>query len=134
MRVLWAYLRPHRALVALALVLAAVSQVLALVDPIIFGWIVDGYATHRTGKTHDELVAGALRLLALAVAVAVLSRLAKALQEYLTRLGIDGSRIEVASLGREVPVDPSPNEAAYAKNRRDEFEAIAGAQSLVAPR
>lgn len=57
-----------------------------------------------------------------------------AAKDYLTRLGVDGSRIEVASLGREVPVDPSPNEAAYAKNRRDEFEAIAGAQSLVAPR
>lgn len=86
MRLLWTYLRPHRALVALALLLAAISQVLALVDPIIFGWIVDGYATHRAGKTHDELIAGVLRLLALAVLVAVLSRLAKALQEYLTRL------------------------------------------------
>ncbi len=86
MRLLWTYLRPHRALVALALLLAAASQVLALVDPIIFGWIVDGYATNRGGKTHDELVAGVLRLLALAVGVAVLSRLAKALQEYLTRL------------------------------------------------
>jgi ATP-binding cassette subfamily B protein len=57
MRLLWEYLRPHRALVALALVLAAISQVLALVDPIIFGWIVDGYATHRAGKTHAELEA-----------------------------------------------------------------------------
>ncbi len=86
MRLLWTYLRPHRALVALALLLAAVSQVLALVDPIIFGWIVDGYATNRGAKTHDELIAGVLRLLALAVGVAVLSRLAKAVQEYLTRL------------------------------------------------
>lgn len=59
---------------------------------------------------------------------------AVAAKEYLARLGVDGSRIEVASLGREVPVDPSSNEAAWAKNRRGEFEAIAGAQSLVAPR
>lgn len=57
-----------------------------------------------------------------------------AAKEYLVRLGVDASRIEVASLGREVPLDPSPSEAAYAKNRRDEFEAIAGAQVLVAPR
>ncbi|MEO5800736.1 MAG: OmpA family protein [Gemmatimonadales bacterium] len=57
-----------------------------------------------------------------------------AAKDYLVRLGIDPSRIEVASLGREVPIDPSANEAAYAKNRRDEFEPIAGAQALVAPR
>ncbi|MES2306114.1 MAG: OmpA family protein [Gemmatimonadota bacterium] len=57
-----------------------------------------------------------------------------AAKDYLVRLGVDASRIEVASLGREVPIDPSSNEAAYAKNRRDEFEPIAGAQSLVAPR
>ena len=59
---------------------------------------------------------------------------AVAAKDYLVRLGVDASRIEVASLGREVPLDPSPTEAAYAKNRRDEFEAIAGAQTLVAPR
>jgi ATP-binding cassette subfamily B protein len=86
MRLLWTYLRPHHRLAALALALAAVSQVLALVDPIIFGWIIDDYAIGRAGKTDDELVSGVLRLLALAVAVAVLSRLAKALQEYVTRL------------------------------------------------
>ena len=86
MRLLWRYLSPQRALIALALLLAAASQVLALVDPIIFGWIVDGYAIHRAGKTDQELVSGALRLLALAVLVAVLSRLARAFQEYVTRL------------------------------------------------
>lgn len=86
MHILWTYLRPHRALAALALLLAAVSQELALVDPIIFGRIVDEYAIRRETKTSEELVSGVLGLLALAVAVAVFSRLAKALQEYVTRL------------------------------------------------
>jgi ATP-binding cassette subfamily B protein len=86
MHILWTYLRPHGRLAVLALLLAAASQVLALVDPIIFGHIIDQFATGRSGKSEDELVAGVLRLLALAVVVAVLSRLAKALQEYLTRL------------------------------------------------
>ena len=86
MHILWTYLRPHGRLAALALLLAAVSQVLALVDPIIFGTIIDQFTTGRSGKSEDELVAGVMRLLALAVLVAVLSRLAKALQEYLTRL------------------------------------------------
>jgi ATP-binding cassette subfamily B protein len=86
MHILWTYLQPHRKLALLALVLAAASQVLALIDPIIFGMIIDGYAINRGGKTDEELVSGVLRLLGLAVGVAVLSRLAKALQEYVTRL------------------------------------------------
>ena len=95
MHILWTYLRPHRGLVALALLLATVSQVLALVDPIIFGMIVDDYALRRDSRTQDELVSGVLRLLGLAVLVAVLSRLAKALQEYVTRLVVQkfGTRI-----------------------------------------
>ncbi|MDB5932529.1 MAG: transporter related protein [Polaromonas sp.] len=86
MHILWNYLKPHRPLAALALLLAGISQVLALVDPIIFGKIIDGYAIGRAGKTEQELVSGVLSLLGLAVAVAVLSRLAKTLQEYVTRL------------------------------------------------
>jgi ATP-binding cassette subfamily B protein len=85
-KVLWRYLKPQRGLIALALLLAGTSQVLALVDPIIFGWIIDDYAIGREGKSDDELIRGALGLLALAVLVAVLSRLAKAFQEYVTRL------------------------------------------------
>ena len=52
-------------------------------------------------------------------------------KEYLVRRGVDPSRIEVASLGREVPVDPASNESAWAKNRRDEFDVIAGGTNLV---
>jgi peptidoglycan-associated lipoprotein len=56
---------------------------------------------------------------------------ATAAKDYLVRRGIDASRIEVASLGREVPVDPASNESAWAKNRRDEFDVIAGGTNLV---
>jgi len=88
MRLLWTYLRPHAWLAAAALLLAAASQVLALVDPIIFGRIIDEYAINRAGKTEQELVSGVLALLGLAVLVAVLSRLARTLQEYATRLAV----------------------------------------------
>lgn len=84
MRILWTYLKPHWRLGLLALLLAGISQVLALVDPIIFGKIIDGVTSRRPGDA--ELVSRVLRLLGLAVLVAVLSRLAKALQEYVTRL------------------------------------------------
>jgi ATP-binding cassette subfamily B protein len=86
MHILWTYLKPHARLAWLALALAAISQVLALVDPIIFGKIIDGYAVHPGDKTDAELISGVLRLLGLAVVVAIGSRLARALQEYVTRL------------------------------------------------
>jgi peptidoglycan-associated lipoprotein len=49
------------------------------------------------------------------------------------RLGIEAGRIEVASLGEEVPLDPAATESAWAMNRRGEFEIIAGNQTLRAP-
>jgi peptidoglycan-associated lipoprotein len=62
--------------------------------------------------------------------IALGMRRAQAAKDYLVRSGIDASRIEVASLGREVPIDPASTEAAWAKNRRDEFDVIAGNQTL----
>ena len=86
MPLFWKYLRPQRKLALLALVLAGASQVLALVDPIIFGWLVDDYANQRGAKSDQDLVAGALRLLGLALVVAIASRACKAMQDYVTRL------------------------------------------------
>jgi peptidoglycan-associated lipoprotein len=62
--------------------------------------------------------------------IALGMRRATAARDYLTRVGIDAGRIEVASLGRQMPIDTAPTEAAYAANRRDEFDIIAGSQSL----
>ena len=51
-------------------------------------------------------------------------RRAKAAEEYLVNLGVAASRLSVISYGEEKPADPGHNEAAYAKNRRDEFVVI----------
>jgi peptidoglycan-associated lipoprotein len=48
-------------------------------------------------------------------------RRALALREYLVNLGISASRIQTKSWGKDKPVDPEHNEAAWAKNRRGEF-------------
>jgi peptidoglycan-associated lipoprotein len=61
-------------------------------------------------------------------------RRATSAKDWLVRMGVESNRIETASLGEEVPLDPSANESAWATNRRDEFEVIAGAQTMVAPR
>jgi len=55
-------------------------------------------------------------------------------KQYLVSKGIDGSRIDVTSLGEERPVDPASTESAWAQNRRAEFEITAGGERLVAPR
>ena len=40
---------------------------------------------------------------------------------FLTSLGIDKNRVSTVSYGEELPLDPSHNEAAWAKNRRAHF-------------
>jgi peptidoglycan-associated lipoprotein len=46
-------------------------------------------------------------------------RRAVAAKNYLIQLGIDPSRIDVISYGKERPIDPASNEEAWARNRRD---------------
>ena len=48
-------------------------------------------------------------------------RRAHAASKYLMALGISEHRLATISYGEENPVDPGHNEAAWAKNRRDEF-------------
>ncbi len=60
-------------------------------------------------------------------------RRATAAKDHLVRAGIEAGRIEVASLGEEVPLDAAATESAWAMNRRGEFEIIAGNQTLRAP-
>jgi len=99
MRILWTYLKPYKWLAVLALLLAGLSQVLSLVDPVIFGKIIDEYATNRGNKTESELISGVLWWLAIAVAVALLARLAQAFQEYCTRLVVQKFGMDIFNDG-----------------------------------
>jgi peptidoglycan-associated lipoprotein len=58
--------------------------------------------------------------------IALGQRRAAAAREYLVNRGIAASRIETVSLGEEKPAMQGGNEAAWSKNRRDEFVTIAG--------
>jgi peptidoglycan-associated lipoprotein len=49
---------------------------------------------------------------------------AKAAMSYLVTLGVPADRLSVISYGKEKPADPGHDEAAWAKNRRDEFAVI----------
>ena len=45
MKLLYSYLRQYWRLVAVALVLATINQVFSLLDPLIFRYVIDNYAT-----------------------------------------------------------------------------------------
>ena len=51
-------------------------------------------------------------------------RRAASAKKFLTALGIAETRISIISYGEERPADPGQNEAAWAKNRRDDFRLI----------
>ena len=55
---------------------------------------------------------------------------AVAAKNYLVTRGVDPSRIEIVSYGEERPLDPGHTEEAWAKNRRDEFDIVAGALTI----
>ena len=48
-------------------------------------------------------------------------RRALALREELASLGVDPSRVDTSSLGKDRPADPGHSESAWSKNRRGEF-------------
>jgi ATP-binding cassette subfamily B protein len=99
MKILWKYLRRQRWLIAVSLALAGISQLLSLVDPLIFGKIIDDYATRPGNRPEDELVRGVLLWLGVAVAIALLARVAKSFQEYLTRLAVQKFGMQIFNDG-----------------------------------
>src|SRR5438445_10204697 len=82
MKLLWSYLRRYRGLLALALLLATVNQVFSLLDPLIFRIVIDRYAMRFRQYTTGEFLSGVSLLLAAAVGVAFVSRVAKNFQDY----------------------------------------------------
>jgi ATP-binding cassette subfamily B protein len=86
MKILWQYLKPHQWLVFFSLLLAGIAQLLTLLDPVIFGKIIDGYALNPGNKSEHDLINGIIVWLLIAVAVAMAARIAKTFQDYLLRL------------------------------------------------
>ncbi|MBC9913528.1 ABC transporter ATP-binding protein [Chitinophaga varians] len=90
MKLLLHYLKKYKWLVVLAMALASINQLFSLLDPLIFGWIIDRFASHphTTLKGGDILrpegqyLSGVLLLIGAAIGVAMVSRIAKAFQDY----------------------------------------------------
>src|SRR5881396_1604709 len=86
MKLLYSYLKQYWQLVALTLVLAAINQIFSLMDPLIFRYVIDEYATKYSQYTTSQFIRGVSLLLGAAVGVAFVSRVAKNFQDYFTNV------------------------------------------------
>ncbi len=82
MPTLYRYLREHWKLALTALALAAINQTFSLLDPLIFRFVIDDYASKIGDYTAQQFLSGVSLLLAAAVGVAFVSRVAKNFQDY----------------------------------------------------
>src|SRR5437773_10666777 len=80
MATLYRYLKDLWKLAVVALVLAAINQIFSLLDPLIFRHIIDSYATRYREYSSPQFIQGVGLLLAAAVGVALVSRIAKNFQ------------------------------------------------------
>jgi ATP-binding cassette subfamily B protein len=86
MNILINYLKKHRWIVVLALFLAAMNIGFSLLDPYITGRIVDSVIEKRKDLEQSEYISRVLKLIGMAVGVAMVSRIAKNFQDYFTNI------------------------------------------------
>lgn len=76
------YLKEHKKTLVLALILASINQIFSLLDPQVFRMIIDNYVSKFDTFTQAEFIRWVGLLLLLSVWVAMVSRIAKNLQDY----------------------------------------------------
>lgn len=70
-----------------------------MIDPIIFGKIIDQYGKPPAGMQQNELIKGVITWLLIAIGVALFARLAKAFQDYFTGLSVQKLGLQVFNDG-----------------------------------
>ncbi len=78
------YLKSHKWIVALALLLAGLNIGFSLMDPLITGKILDRFINKKNSLTYAEYLWGSVGLIGLAIGAAMVSRIAKNFQDYFT--------------------------------------------------
>ena len=96
MKILLHYLKPYKRLVALSLFLAAVNQCFSLLDPFFAGKLFDQFIIHplsydvegKLPRTKTDFIWGVMGMLGILISVAMVSRIAKAFQDYFSSVVI----------------------------------------------
>ncbi|MCX3267144.1 ABC transporter ATP-binding protein [Pedobacter agri] len=78
------YLKNHKWIVVLALLLAGLNIGFSLLDPYITGRILDRFINQKDKLTYSQYLWGSLGLIGLAIGAAMISRVAKNFQDYFT--------------------------------------------------
>ena len=92
MKILIQYIKPFKGLVLLAFLLAAINQTFSLFDPMIFGKLIDEFAKNPfldpagNERTQAMFLKGVGNMLLLLVGTAMVSRIAKAFQDYVVNV------------------------------------------------
>ena len=92
MKILIQYIKPFKGLVFLAFLLAAINQTFSLFDPMIFGKLIDEFAKNPfldpagNERTQAMFLKGVGNMLLLLVGTAMVSRIAKAFQDYIVNV------------------------------------------------
>ncbi len=100
MKILIQYIKPYKGLIFLSLILACINQVFSLFDPMLVGKVIDLFASHphsfdkngllqRTEQEYifgNKLYHGLMQYLLLLIGTAMISRIAKAFQDYFTNV------------------------------------------------
>ncbi|TDO23820.1 ABC transporter ATP-binding protein [Pedobacter duraquae] len=99
MKILFRYLKPYQWLIVASLGLAASSQLLSLLDPVIFGKIIDDYSTNKFGLSQQQLISEVVYWLLIALGIALVARLCKSVQEFITRKAVAGFGMSIFNDG-----------------------------------
>jgi ATP-binding cassette, subfamily B, bacterial len=94
MKLLLQYLKPYKWMIALALFLATINQVFSLFDPMLIGKLIDNFANHahyfdaakKLPRTKMQYIWGVFGILGLLMGTAMISRIAKAFQDYVVNV------------------------------------------------
>lgn len=94
MKILFTFLKPYRKTLYLTLFLATINQCFSLLDPMIAGRILNNVILKFDELTREDYITTALTLVGMSVGVAMVSRIAKNIQDYYTsviiqKLGAD---------------------------------------------
>ena len=86
MKVLLTYLKPYRWRIVVALILAGINQVFSMFDPVLFGRLIDEVASKHQDFSdkglQSEYLSKGMQIILMMIGVAMVSRIAKAFQDY----------------------------------------------------
>ncbi len=105
MKRLWMYLRPQGNLVFWALFLATISQVFSMLDPWVGRNLFDRYLTKFSQYKEHEYIVGVISWLSLGIGVAMVSRIAKNLQDYFVNVAIQKAGAKIFTDGIKHTLD-----------------------------